>query len=283
MRILRLRPEEKEYFEWLDPFGMLNRLSLPHYFALVAVTEKEKRQADPAGLLIASLKKDRIIIEWICVDPEQRYQGIGTALTEKVLSLAASQDMPEVAVRFHDEDEMEQLNEDALFFFAEYFHREEPLPGEWCKESGKLLKEEFFTEDTGRYPKAKKLSETRSKDLREAIGELWADKEAHRLSDAPGGEELYDPELSAVLTDEGKICGMFLLQRVGDTVYPVFLYAESDQEAKALFLSAGKAAEETLSPDTEVRLIAEDRKCAKFAKEIFKEEGKSSYLLTMDV
>ena len=77
MKILRLRKEELGLFDWLDPVGMLAGLELPNRFALAAAALPEDWSDVPAGLFVAGLEEERMVIEWLCVDPERRNKGNG--------------------------------------------------------------------------------------------------------------------------------------------------------------------------------------------------------------
>ena len=77
MKILRLTQQEYSFFDWLDPFGFLERMALPNYFAFTASVDSEEEGFDrPAGLMICSVESDLFIVEWICVDTELRGSGI---------------------------------------------------------------------------------------------------------------------------------------------------------------------------------------------------------------
>ena len=285
MRILRLRPQERRYFDWLDPFRRLDRLVLPHYFALVGVTGIEgKNDESPSALLVASMEDDRLVVEWLCVDPAQRYEGLGGEMLDKLFELAKKQGLSKVAVRILEKDELSELNTESELYFAEQcFDSEELLPGEWSAEMFKLLKGSFFKKNASDYPMAKTIREVSAGLLKDAIGKLWDDDKAWRLSDVPGEPGIYDPDLSSALVDEDEICGLFLVQRVGDICYPSFMYAESEQEFLALVLRSAGAAREVMSPDEEIRLIARSEECAAMAAKIFPGGKHESKMLVADL
>lgn len=268
MHILRLRNEEKKFFKHLDPFGLLSRLSFPEYFALAGV-EPFEGNGLPAALIIGSLAQDRIIIEWICVDPGLRFEGRGTQMIEKVIDLAYEQNIPKVSVRLVFEEKRGELAGMAEEFFKNIFYDEEELPGEWSKELGFLLTNSFFRNRPSDLPKASVL-----KDVKKSIV---------NSPEFPAESGTYDPEVSTALIDGDRSNGLFLVKTAGNTCYPFYLQAFSETECKALLLSFANAAMDNMDPDTEVRMVPGDTETADAVSKIYASQGFRSKLLTADV
>ena len=268
MKILRLRSREQKFFKHLDPCGLLSRLSFPEYFALVGV-EPDGDESIPSALVIGSLAEDRIIIEWICVEPILRFEGRGTEMIESVINLALEHNIPKVSVRLVYEDRRGRLAVMSEEFFKTVFPVEEELPGEWCKELGFLLSNSFFSDKTSDLPKACVL-----KDVRKSI-----------VNDPkfPAEAGTYDPEVSTALVDGNNCYGLFLVKTAEKFCYPFFLQANSESECKALLLSFANAAMDNMDPDAQVRMIPRDSDTAEAVSKIYASQGFRSKFLTADI
>ncbi len=269
MIILRLRSQETMFFKYLDPFGLLSRLSLPGYFALVGI-EKDSHGSDyPMALLIANANEERIVIEWICVEPERRYKGFGTQMIEQVINLADDQGIPKVSARFVYENQRGEIAAVAEAFFETIFSEEEALPGEWAKQLGFLLSNPYFKSKASGNIKA-----TPVKDLRRTIV---------NSPDFPAGSGSYDPDLSTAIPEGDSIQGDFLVQNAGKTCFPFHVKAKSEDDLKALIGSFARNAMDMLDPDTEIRMIPTDDEMADTASKIFASDPIRSKLMTVDV
>ena len=70
-----------DFFAHLDPFGFLKYGAENDRICLGTMEFGEGKTYDkPVGLLICRSTKDGLVIEWVYVDPEYRYQGLGTEL-----------------------------------------------------------------------------------------------------------------------------------------------------------------------------------------------------------
>ena len=284
MQIYRLRNEEKRYFDWMDPYGFLSRLALPHYFALAACVRGEDGGDVPSGLLVGSIEEERIIVEWICVAPEIREQGVGDALLDKVFEIARENNFSQVGAGFIDDPDLKKAEEAALEYFRERgFWEDEDRPGEWNILVEQLGVTPYFKEDKQSFPATKTLSELSAGEVRNAIKTLGASDKASRLFDLTKCTADYDLKLSTVLIADDEPCGLFLVIRADDICYPVFMYAESEREKKALILKAAKAARKELPSESVICLIAADDETADLAESLFPNEKTESVLLLADV
>lgn len=280
MQIYRLRNEEKSYFDWMDPYGFLSRLALPHYFALAACVKGEDGGDVPSGLLVASIEEERIIIEWMCVAPEIREQGVGDALLDKVFEIARENNFTQVGAGFIDDPDLKEAEEAASEYFRERgFWEDEDRPGEWNIAVDQLGINSYFKDDKQSIPEAKTLSEFSSGEVRNAIKTLGTSDKASRLFDPTIFNADYDLKLSSVLIADDEPCGLFLIVRADDICYPVFMYAESEREKKALILASAKAAQKELLPGSVICLIAADDETADLAGSVFPEEKTESLLM----
>ncbi len=259
MKILKLRPEDKEWFEWLDPFGFLERLKLPHYFAFVACLGKEDYDL-PAGLLIGSKTHDQITIEWLCVGHEYRGNEIGGELLTFLFERADEIGIKKIGVRFVSRDDMEDVEKNAKEYFEDFsFLNMEELPGEWNIPLSKLLSDPFFKSDREDLPRSFALSEIDEEEFGKMFGNFQGDDKGFRLYDIFKAPLQYDRDVSSVIIENGEIRGLFLMERINSTCYPIFLYAESAKEEEALITCAAKGAERTMPEDGNIYLIANDK------------------------
>ena len=275
MKVLRLRKEETYYFAWLDPFDYLDRLSLPHYFALAGL-EKTGKEDVPTALLVASMSGNNLVIEWLCVDPDKRQQGYGSAMVQELFSIAKRGGIGQVSLRVREEDEMTALWENAADFFGGmFFDREEELPGELRAELFPLSGSAYFQEAGENVKRLKAgeeirpIRECKAAVLKEAIHTLWNKEEAFRLYEIACNPGEYDKELSMALLRKDRICGLILFHSTENACYPAFFYAESDADKKMLLRAALDAAADQLEGDTEIRFISDTPEHTKLAETIF--------------
>ncbi len=172
--IWRLRPQEYDLFDWLDPFGFLERVALPDHFALAATVKDESGEGDsPAGLLVAAVAAEHIIIEWICVAPEYRGQGIGDELILKIMEMAKKDCQREVAALFLETPELlPYLQETEDYFIWQGFLTKREAFGEWDIDLDTYLSHPLFRPSRTRPPRAKPLCEMGEGTLKTIIAAL---------------------------------------------------------------------------------------------------------------
>ena len=282
MQIYRLRQQEKELFDWLDPFGFLDRLVIPNYFSLAACVKGEDGGDVPAGILVGSISSSRITIEWMCVAPELRGQGIGDGLLDKVFEIANSKGFEEVAVRFLNDSDIGKVEENAVDYFTnQMFWEDEYHPGEWDIFSSSISEYPYFQEG-GKNPEVVSLDEIDYNHVLKAIDTLGTKEDAMSLYDITKCNAKYDKKLSAGIFREDKLCGLLLCLSTEYTCYPVFLYAENEKDCKAMLRKASKNAERLLPEDGNIRIIAADDAAGDLAETIFPNEMIRSEILVAE-
>ncbi|MBR4528933.1 MAG: hypothetical protein IKO80_01515 [Lachnospiraceae bacterium] len=266
MKITRLWQDEAKYFAHLDPYGFMDRAWLPGGFAYAA-TVNTGEEDEPLGLLVGSRDKELVTAEWICVDPEKRFCGVGEELLVRLFETARHYDLPRVAARLIQETDLRAVMERAAIYFEERFFEEmEDLPGEWEVYPEQIFNYPLFKEDPASYPPAVTLASLKNNKV---IGQLSGRTGAYSLFDIAGDIEGYDAEISSVLLDGEEPCGLLLTKRVNRTLFPVFFYSESDRETTALLLAAAGGLAACVDGIDRIRLISTDERVSDLARNLF--------------
>ena len=302
MKIGRLTKEQVDFFADMDPLLMLERLEFPNCFALAATeTDMQTLEELPAGLMICAKTDDCLIIEWICVAPSYRMQGIGEQLLSAAFDLAKQQQLPEVCAYVNREFGREMVCPGEEEFLGDHlFKKEQQLPGEWLTDLRTLSEKSYFKQQPERLPFVTPIQQLTHAKMREALDSLASLEGAAMLYSAADAGAHLDEELSFLLSSKGEIRGGILVQSISRSLYetvgdtfvqagkeqvlcPVYLCAQSEQEEKALLLAAMQAAEKKYAPDTEVHIIFHSNICNRLMQEVIPEGGTSSRLLIADV
>ena len=275
MKIGWLKKNQRHFFVDMDPFLMLERLDIPGYFALAASkTDAAGAQELPAGLLLAVMKADRLVIEWIYVRKEFRMRGIGDGLMQAAFTVARQNGIRQVSAYVNEEWGRELVcPNEGLFLDAYGFTEKQPLAGERLtsiRELSEQLPRTNVTASRGIMVPLQQLTRTQEED---ALASLCALPQAQMLYPPVKGKALLDDELSVLLKSRGEVCGGLLIQCIARTryeliggkltqtkeqvLYPVYLCAETDDEAYMLFDAALQAAVKKYSKDTEVHILPE--------------------------
>ncbi|MBO5552356.1 MAG: GNAT family N-acetyltransferase, partial [Lachnospiraceae bacterium] len=145
MKIMKLEREEEEYFGWLDPYGFLERLSLPDHFAFVSA--EENGEADTPTGLVAACVRDSIIIEWLCVDTAHRGRGTGSALIGHLKELAEKNGIGLSARLTYAPDMTETMDNGAEFLMASGFVPTGDFCREWMTDLHTVFSMDYFRQD----------------------------------------------------------------------------------------------------------------------------------------
>ena len=95
MKIYCLKKEDADYFKDYDPFDRLPILEVPAGFALIGMNE-DKDKIERVAILIGTVSKERITVDWMAVDPKFQGQGVGEELLLKVFSIADKNDIEDI-------------------------------------------------------------------------------------------------------------------------------------------------------------------------------------------
>lgn len=270
MKLSRMTREQKDFFLDMDPFLMMDRLEFPNTFALIA-TKQEGGDDIPAGLMICSLHRHSLCVDWLCVSGNYRMQGVGELLLSQAFSMAASAQLETVCAYVNDEYGRELICGNQENYFKErLFEQEKELYGEWMTDLRTLARQEFFQ----RKPSPVQILPLRRLStslLRDDLLALQKMKETVSLYEITGLPENVDADVSCFLTDGEQVRGGLLVQCIRRTVfdghtertiaisepvlYPVLFCATSMQDASTLLLSAMQAALAKYPGDTEVRIM----------------------------
>ena len=262
MNIFRLSQSDVQLFNRLDPYGLLSFLECPNGFAFGCLEDEDEELALPpkAGLIIASALEKELTIHWLAVDAEGQGLGMGSALLKKMFEVAESAGIPELSVLIAPEYEKEVFSAGAESFFAErFFIHKRDLTGIWQGPLFALMQEKTYKSDTDKLPKTKALSEFPA-DKRSDIIRQLSEIEGHiSFYDLNGEPEGFDPELSYVIMDGNEAWGGLIVKKLSDSVIPVYFYADSLPEARALAVSAAGKADQKCGKDVQVSIILTGR------------------------
>ena len=269
MKITQITQEHREYFLSMDPLMMMEYLDYPHTFGLAAIVEDEESEKNiPAGLAIVTMMPDSLMIHWMCVEEEYRIQGIGEQLLAKIFDIAEERGNDTISAYFNQMfgRDMFCAGEEE-YFRQRLFEEEKEFPGEWLTDLRTLLNLPQWKQEGTTSRKAFLLSKLPSYRWREYLS-LFPEAE----SKIP----FADLELSPLLYDGDRACGILLVQQVKMDYYdlenenlikrtkevlcPIYLQAESLEDSKALVKAVLAAAKEKCSPETEVHIIIRQMK-----------------------
>ena len=198
------------------------------------------------------------------------------AFQEKVEKIARDNGIGELAAMFYGDIDLKEIERDSESYFRFLgFDREEELYGECEKETASFLNHHFFKNVVPKHVTAKPLEAVGGAVVREAIA---------RFGKAPGAISLYnivscpghyDNKVSSILFEHDEPTGLFLVQKAGDTFYPVFLYMKNAAEALALFLCSLQCAA-ACGHKENVRVISTDSGSASLSRRAWRKPSRSS-------
>ena len=277
-RIVRLRTEDMAFFKELDPFEMAIVMETPGGFALGVLTD-ENGNTEPSALLLGTVEKERISIDWMAVTAERRSKGIGEGLLRTVFEMAYTAGIDTVSVLIGEEYQNEYFSSGADSFFQErLFTPEGFVHGNAFFSLKELGKYDLFRQDVGKFPKTSSLSSFERGKMNDILGRIWKLWDNDDLVLRHYLRDCLDPFSSFVLMDRDEVCGALLVKNIGDITLPFFFFAESDNEGTALALGAFGAASAKYGKDREVFLICGNDAFQELYRQIFPEEGKTRVL-----
>lgn len=301
MRISRLTKEQREYFQSMDPLMMMERLEFPGSFALAAIAEDEKSKKDiPAGLMICTIQKKDIRIDWMFVAAEYRTQGVGEALLLQVLDAAIAGGFTTVSAYFNEEYGRELIcNGEEKFFRERMFYEERALPGEWVTDVKTLASQNISHKKPEEVPYIQSLQRVPVEVVKKGILSLAESEENDGLYDIVRARELFDRELSFLVLEKDRAVGGILVQHIStdyfdiqegnivkktkETLYPVFWYGRNEQEERELLNAFVQAAKKKYSPDTDVHIVLTRNNQAEIMEELLPGQKINNKLLIADV
>lgn len=284
MRYVKVKHEQAKYFSWLDPFGYLDHITLPGYFAIGQLEEDEDITNMVSGLMICVCAEDAIVIEWLCVDPGRKSMGRGEGLLLQAYEIANDLDKRRLCVLMSSHMELGSVCNNAKSFFEErLFEKEESLIGEWNVVLDSLGRSEWLSR-TGKLPETRSVRDVPPGVLFSFLNSIPEYGEAYKAS-LMGEVDLrtIEPSLSRVIMDGEEVCGMLLVQKAEDGLWPLFLYVESDNETKALIRDSYKAAHRSFAADTDVWVRIRSKEVGELLESLVPKKITNRYLLVANV
>ena len=262
MKITELRKEHRDFFADMDPLMFLERTEFPDRVCLVAFIgeeddEKAKGKDIPAGLLIYRKAKECLMIEWVCVRAQYRYDGVGSELVDKVFGIAQEKGMDTVEIYLNGEYGREEIcpgEEDYIDDFL--FGGEKKLFGEWLIETRNLLKSAVCSETDPKEFQCRCLKDIAPSQLNSDLKTLVSKEEFNALYDmSEYGFGPIDRETGFISYMGNKPSGAILTVMSGETLYVTGFIASRKSEASMLARYAIKAAGKKYGGSQEVRII----------------------------
>ena len=284
MKITGMKLDKRKYFDWMDPYDYLSRLSLPNMFALAAFEETGDGKHEPAGLLIAATEDDGISVEWLCVAPEYRFSGIGESLIIRCFDIAKTMKRERICVRIALEKEIaNHMGRIETYWYERLFSEELTPSAEWRVDTRKLLNHKQLLKARMKQLKAVPLKSISPEVKKMAIATFYDAMEADKLYDVRRYAASYDETVSSVLLDGDEPCGILLLKTSDEICCPVMFYAESEQEAFALLACTAELIEAKELDMTEFYVSATEGNVFNLMDKLFPSERVDVRILAADV
>lgn len=274
-QIVRIRKEDAGLFEALDPYGRLAMLDVPNTFALAALAKDEEGYSVPAGLMTGLVSEDSIGISWLGVDASRQGQGIGEKLLLTAYKIADSGNLARLeAIISSEYERYNSSNSGKNYFTDRLFEVEKTMPVEFSGMIGELKQFDYMKQNLKRLPHPIPLSSLTPIQIREALGQLDNIADASKLYSVSTAKERVNADISYLFMDEGEAYSALLIQKLDDSLLPVYFYGESENESSALILSSVAAAEKKFGDDMDVQIFLCTDKLRSLMNSIF--PGKKS-------
>ena len=284
MRYIKIKPEQTKFYSWLDPFGYLDHITLPGYFAIGQIEDDEEIEYLISGLMICVCTEDAIVIEWLCIDPDYESKERGEGFLLKAYEIAVSMDKPKLCALMSADMELGNVCNNSKSFFTErLFEKEEAMIGEWNALLSDVAKSKWLF-GPGKLPETKSLGEVKKSSLSSFFENIPEDGDAYPAS-LMGEIDIKkaDRRLSRVIVDDDEVCGILLIQKAEDGLWPVFLYSESENETKALIKGAYEEASAKLPADTDVWVRTRFEAVGNILEKVVPKKISDRYLLVASV
>lgn len=280
MKLTRLTDEYLDFFAAMDPLYFLERAALPGHICIGATVEDEAGEKDiPAGLMILDMNEG-VTVEWICVAPERRKEGIGGALMRQAFEMAADAGESCLYLYTNEDYDRGQVTAGEEDFLEEYdFEKEEDYPGEW------VLNVLMLSDRTKAFKGGSTLAleEVDSAARREINTYMLNNKKAAVLC-APQGERLpADPDISRVMYEGKQIKGVLLARHTGGTVFVTGFMAGDKSTGKALIADTLKAVKAKYGSKQQIRVIKRTKKHLELLIELSEDGPIAAHRYSADV
>ena len=242
LRLVRIGRDEAEYFSFLDPFEKLNLLSMPYGFAIGALSDTGE-SLSPVGLLVGTVTEEMITIEWIVVEPEHQYQGIGEEMLVNIFKMGESAQIGTIGAAILPEYEKENFTKGSKSYFEErLFDIEEPIGGDACYKLIDLTESEFMSKTYTTDAEILPFTKMTGPQKRECLERLGMMDNGIRTFDPAGFEGRLDEDLCFVSIKGKAVEGALLVYRSEKEISPVYYYAKTEELGNAIISGAIKTA-----------------------------------------
>ncbi len=241
-RYVRIGREDAEYFSFLDPFEKLNLLSMPYGFALGALEDTGDSLA-PVALLVGTASEEMITIEWIVVEPEHQYQGIGEELLVNIFKMGESANIETIAAAILPEYEKESFTQGSKEYFADrLFDTEDPIGGDTLCKLIDLTESDFMKKPHDTNSEITSFSKMTGAQKRECLERLGMMDNGIRSFSPEGFSGRLEDDLCFVSMNGKAVEAALLVYKSDKEISPVYYYAKTTELGDAIIAGAIKAA-----------------------------------------
>lgn len=257
MEVLKIRPDQKEFFSHLDPYGFMSVSGLPGAFALGAVEKDDDDNDIPVGLCIFRLISGALRIEWIAVDENYQMEGIGDELCYSVVETARQIGLSRVEAAFYENPGRGDLCEGEREYFIDKGFEKDGGKCSYAKLDLSEIKKLPFFENSKGVKKLIPISKMPSVDIKKLADELPAKKHFGTMSAMENIMPAIDKDFSFVIQSSDGTAGGILVYSSEGVLTPVALGADDDVLISALLYTALDAASKS-DEHSQVLVISSD-------------------------
>ncbi len=207
-------------------------------------TRQEQSEDDallPVGVMILSfIHSNELRVLWTFVDPDFRGYGIGAAMLEKAFEIAQADGRSRVTARLWGEDDESEgeFHGDSWLDFHHFIWSGDRYP-EWFVSFNELPKAKG-------YGWANDVDDSHVKPLRSVspavrnklFSGLIENADYSWFSDIPVSASLVDPDYSFAYMKDNKCIAALIIERIGNTFYPVAMMQDCDADIFRKFTGA---------------------------------------------
>ncbi len=255
MQLILVEEDLLSQFECLLPVEFKNAGDIPGVVLIGAMEEEglilpessddisqesaEETSALPVGIMVLSfIHSDELRILWTFVDPDFRGYGIGEAMLEKAFEIALADGRKSVTARIWGEDDEKEgkFYGDSWLAFHHFTWSGDRYP-EWFVSINELPKAKCYgwvnDADDGH---VKPLKSVAAPVRNKLVSSLVDDAEYSWFSDIPISADLLDMDFSFAYMKDNKCVAALLIERIGNTYYPVAMIQDCDADTFRNFM-----------------------------------------------
>ena len=247
MQLILLEEDLLPQFECLLPVEFKHAAEIPGV-VLIGATEEEGLSASgspdnnsqkssedgdslPVGIMVLSfIHSNELRILWTFVDPDFRGYGIGEAMLEKAFEIALADGRTSVTARIWGEDDEDKgkFYGDAWLGFHHFIWSGDRYP-EWFVSFNELPKAKGYGwANDGEDDHVKSLKSVSAAIRNKLLSGLIETADDSWFSDIPLEPSLVDLDFSFVYMDDNKCIAAMIIERIGNTHYPVAMMQGCD-------------------------------------------------------